>query len=183
MLLCVAREVDVAATALPGKRDVALRGAVLEGGLAVYDKVDYIKVTPETGLARLGGEKTDPHPRGYQQFEAIAFHRGEDGKPKTKDDFEIGPIDVTWAMEEFYAVFGDDDKEFVGTLSPTGFFRPAMDGPNPQRKFSRNNYGDVWVTATAKTEKDKDGNPLVGKSYLVVTVPTYIRWDQPEVSK
>jgi len=22
----------------------------------------------------------------------------------------------------------------------------------------------------------------VGKSYLVVTVPTYIKWDQPEVS-
>jgi quinohemoprotein amine dehydrogenase len=39
------------------------------------------------------------------------------------------------------------------------------------------------VVATAKSEKDKDGNPLAGRSYLVVTVPTYIRWDQPEVSQ
>ena len=52
-----------------------------------------------------------------------------------------------------------------------------------QRKFSRNNYGDVWVVATAKNEKDKDGRPLIGKSYLVVTVPTYIKWDQPEVGQ
>ena len=42
---------------------------------------------------------------------------------------------------------------------------------------------NVWVVATAKTEKGKDGKPLVGKSYLVVTVPTYIKWDQPEVGQ
>ena len=60
-------------------------------------------------------------------------------------------------MEEFYAIFGDDDKDFVGTLSPTALFTPSQDGPNPERKFSRNNYGDVWVVATAKNEKDKDG--------------------------
>ena len=31
--------------------------------------------------------------------------------------------------------------------------------------------------------KDKSGKPLTGKSYLVVTVPTYIKWDQPEVGQ
>ena len=46
----------------------------------------------------------------------------------------------------------------------------------------RNNYGDVWVVATSKTEKDRLGKPIVGKSYLVVTVPTYMKWDQPEVN-
>ena len=80
-------------------------------------------------------------------------------------------MDVSWSVEEFLSVFGDDDKEFVGSLSNTGLFSPNIDGPNPQRKFSRNNYGDVWVVATAKDEKDKDGKPLVGKSYLVVTSP------------
>jgi quinohemoprotein amine dehydrogenase len=62
-------------------------------------------------------------------------------------------------------------------------FTPASDGPNPERKFSRNNYGDVWVVATSKTEKEKDGRPMIGKGYLVVTVPTYIKWDQPEVER
>ncbi|MBV9507317.1 MAG: quinohemoprotein amine dehydrogenase subunit alpha, partial [Acidobacteriia bacterium] len=62
-------------------------------------------------------------------------------------------------------------------------FTPASDGPNPERKFGRNNYGDVWVVATAKTEKEKDGRPMSGKAYLVVTIPTYIKWDQPEVER
>ena len=133
---------------------------MLQSAIAVYDRIDYIKVVPESALARLGSET---HPKGYQQFEAIAYQRGADGKPHTADDVELGPIDVNWSVEEFYSVYGDDDKEFVGSLSPTGFFTPASDGPNPQRKFSRNNYGDVWVVATAKNEKDKDGKPLVGQ--------------------
>ncbi len=176
----VVASVDVAANAVFGKRDVALGLSVLPGAFAVYDKVDYIKVTPETSTARLG---SDVHPKGYQQLEAIGVHRGLDGKLHTADDVEIGPIEATWAMEEFMTVYGDDDKEFVGTLSGTGLFTPASDGPNPQRKFSRNNYGDVWAVATAVKEKDKEGKPLQGRSYLVVTVPTYIKWDQPEVGK
>ena len=176
----VVADVDVDAAAISGKRDVACRRAVLQSAIAVYDKVDYIRVIPDSAIARLG---SDVHPKGLQQFDAIAYQRGEDGKPHTADDVELGPIDVTWSVEEFQAVYGDDDKDFVGTLSPTALFIPALDGPNPRRKFSRNNYGDVWIVATAKSEKDSNGKSLVGKSYLVVSVPTYIRWDQPEVGQ
>jgi quinohemoprotein amine dehydrogenase len=173
-------EVDVAADAVSGKRDIAFRRSVVPSAIAVYDRVDYVKVTPDSALAHLGSEK---HPKGFQQFEAVAYQRGADGKAHTADDVELGPIDVNWSVEEFYSSYGDDDREFVGSLSNTGLFTPSSDGPNPQRKFSRNNYGDVWVVATAKNEKDKDGKPLTGKSYLVVTVPTYIKWDQPEVGQ
>jgi quinohemoprotein amine dehydrogenase len=176
----IVAEVDVAADAVTGKRDIAFRRSVLQSAIAVYDRIDYVKVTPDSALAHLGSQS---HPKGYQQFEAVAYQRGADGKPHTADDVELGPIDVNWSVEEFYSVYGDDDKEFVGSLSNSGLFTPASDGPNPQRKFSRNNYGDVWVVATAKDEKDKDGRPLIGKSYLVVTVPTYIKWDQPEVGQ
>jgi len=176
----VVAEVDVAANAVPGKRDIALRRSVLQSAIAVYDRIDYIKVSPDSALARLGSER---HPKGYQQFEAIGYQRGADGKPHTADDVELGPIDATWSVEEFYSTYGDDDRNFVGTLSPTGLFTPASDGPNPKRKFMRNNYGDIWVVATAKNEKGADGRPLVGKSYLVVTVPMYMQWDQPEVGQ
>jgi quinohemoprotein amine dehydrogenase len=176
----IVAELDIAADAVAGKRDVALPGAVLQSAFAVYDRVDYIQVAPATSMARLGG---DVHPKGYQQLEAVGYQRGADGKPHTADDVELGPLEVSWSVGEFYAVFGDDDKEFVGTLNNTGFFTPALDGPNPQRKFKRNNYGDVWAVATSKTEMDKDGKPLVGKSYLIVAVPLYIQWDQPEVTK
>jgi quinohemoprotein amine dehydrogenase len=171
-------EVDVAADAVPGKRDIAFKRSVLQSAIAIYDRIDYIKVSPDSALAHLGSER---HPKGFQQFEAVAYQRGADGKLHTADDVELGPIEANWSVEEFYASYGDDDKEFVGSLSKNGLFNPASDGPNPQRKFSRNNYGDVWIVATAKDEKDKDGKPLTGKSYLVVTVPAYMQWDQPEV--
>ena len=173
-------DVDVADEATSGPRDADVKGAVLEQAVPVYHKVDYIKVTPETALAHLG---SDVHPKGYQQFEAIGYENGPDGKPNTADDVKLGPLDVDWKIEEFLAVYNDDDKDFVGQLSPTALFMPASDGPNPKRKFSRNNYGDVWVVATAKTEKDKFGKPLSGRSYMVVTVPSYQRWDQPEISQ
>lgn len=173
-------EVDVDAKAIVGKRDVSVRRAVAPNAIAVYDKIDYIKVKPDTSLARLGGTT---HPKGFQQFEAIAYNRGPDDKPNTADDVDLGPVDAEWSVEEFYAVYGDDDKDFIGTLSPSGFFTPASEGPNPKRKFGRNNYGDVWVVATYKGENGKDGKPLKGKSYLVVAVPLYVRWDQPEVAQ
>ena len=173
-------EADVAPAATSGQRDVELAGATLEKAFTVYRKVDYLKVTPETSMARLG---SDVHPKGYQQYDAIGFENGPDGKPNTADDIAVGPVDVTWKVDEFMAVYNDDDRDFVGKLSATALFTPASDGPNPARKFTRNNYGDVWITATAKSEKDKFGQPLTARSYLVVAVPAYQRWDQPEVSR
>jgi len=173
-------EVDVDAKAIFGKRDVAVRRTVAPNAIAVYDKIDYIKVSPDTALSRLGGVK---FPKGYQQFEAIAYNRGADGKPNTADDVQLGPVDAEWSLEEFYAVYGDDDKEFVGKMSPTGYFTPAEEGPNPKRKFSRNNYGDVWAVATYKGAQDKEGKPLTARSYLVVAIPLYVRWDEAEGPK
>jgi quinohemoprotein amine dehydrogenase len=173
-------ELDVDAKAIVGKRDVSIRRAVAPNAIAVFDKIDYIKVSPDTALARLGGVK---FPKGYQQFEAIAYNRGPDGKLNTPDDVELGRVDAEWSLEEFYAVFGDDDKEFVGTMGPTGFFTPSAEGPNPKRKFSRNNYGDVWAVATYKGAQDKEGKPLTARSYLVVAIPLYVRWDESEGPK
>lgn len=172
----VAVEVDVAANAIAGRRDIAVGRAVLPNAIAVYDKVDYIKVVPRTSIARLGGGSA--HPKGYEQFEVMGYNRGPDNKDNTGDDFEVGPVDVSWSIEEFHEMFGDDDKEFVGSLSQTGLFTPALDGPNPQRKQMRNNYGTVWVEAASKTEKSNDGKPLTAKSYLVVSPPLYILWDR-----
>jgi quinohemoprotein amine dehydrogenase len=175
-------DVNVAANAPVGLHDVAVKSAVLESALPVYRNVDYIKVTPENAISHLGG--SEKHPKGYQQFEAIGFDKGPDGKPGTADDVPLGPVDVTWSIGEFPSVFNDDDKNFVGTINAaTGLFTPNIDGPNPQRRFGRNNYGDVWATATAKTAKDANGKPLTGKAYLIVSVPAYKRWDQPEVDQ
>lgn len=173
--------VEVSSTAKAGARDIAIGGSVLEGAYTVYGRIDYLKVTPETSLARLGG--SPKHPKGYQQFAVVGFDKGPDGKVGTPDDVPAGPVDVTWSLDEFQAVFGDDDRQFVGTLAQNGLFEPSIDGPNPKRRFGRNNYGDVWAVATAKNLVDEKGRPLSARSYLVVTVPAYRRWDQPEVAQ
>jgi len=173
-------EADVARDAVLGKRDVNVRRSVALAAFAVYDKVDYIKVTPDWAMARLGGGAN--FPKGYQQFEAIAYNRGPDNKPKTADDISLGPVDPQWSIEEFISTYQDDDKDFVGDLNPTtGLFTPAIEGPNPKRKFSLNNRGDVWVVATYTPKDEPGAKPLTAKSYMIVTVPLYARWDQPEV--
>ena len=154
-------EADVAADAQLGKRDVAFRGSVLPGALALYDRVDYVKVIPESAVAAFGDKK---YPRGYQQFEAIGYQRGRDGQARTADDVELGPVDVSWSMNVFHAPEGSSAGH-VGGVDQTGLFTPASDNPN-------NNF-DVWITATARDQKNAKGKPLVGKSYLVVTIPSY----------
>ena len=137
----------------------------------MYETVDRILVTPEAGMARLGG---GAFPKGFAQFEATAFSDGPDGKPETDDDLNLGFVDVEWSMEEYSAIFDDDDIEYVGTLGADGLFQPALDGPNPDRDGLRNNVGDVWTVATWR---GPDGKEVRGRAHLIVTVPLYMRWE------
>jgi quinohemoprotein amine dehydrogenase len=157
----IVAEVDVAADAQPGKRAVAFRNSALPDAIAVYDRVDYVKVMPDSAVAAFGDTT---HPRGFLQFEAIGYQRGADGKLHTADDVELGPVDVAWSFQVFHAAEGSNSN-FVGKVNASGLFIPASENPNA-------NF-DVWVIATARDENDQSGNPLVGKSYLVVTIPTY----------
>ena len=164
-------EVRTDEDAVPGARDVFAAGRQLPGPLTLYESVDRIAVTPRAGMARLGGGN---FPKGYAQFEATAFSNGPDGKPETDDDLDLGLVDVEWSMEEYAAVFDDDDIRFVGALDPNGRFEPALDGPNPDRTGMRNNVGDVWVVATWRGD---NGAEVRGRAQLIVTVPLYMRWE------
>jgi quinohemoprotein amine dehydrogenase len=169
--------VDVASDARVGPRDLTVSGAARLGALAIYDKVDGVKVRPRTGLARVGG---DPHPKQFQQFEAVAFSNGLDGKADTADDLMLGMVDVTWSLEEYSATFVEDDIKFVGTISQTGFFTPNMEGPNPERSGNRNNIGDVYVVADYTPA---GGTALRGRAHLLVTAPLYMDWSSTEVGR
>lgn len=170
-------EVEVSKEAGIGRRDIIVAGTSGEAMAAVYDKVDGIKVNPPWGMARIGGAN---FPKGYQQFEVIAFSNGQDGKPDTKDDINLGTVDVGWSVEEFTATYDDNDKDYVGTLDDYGLFTPNIDGPNPKRRNNGDNVGDVWVVGTYRTP---DGKTLRARALLVVTVPLYMRFDQPEVAQ
>ena len=172
-------DLEVSAEAPEGTRDVFVAGAAAPGAAVVFKTVDELKVTPQAGLARLGGVR---FPKRSEQFEARAWSNGPDGKPGTKDDLDLGPARVAWSIEEFTAVFGDDDKAWAGQIDAAGLFTPAEDGPNPKRQGSRNNVGDLWVVATLPADSPlKPKAPLRARAHLIVTVPLYIRWDQAEV--
>jgi quinohemoprotein amine dehydrogenase len=171
--------VDVAADAAVGKRDLFIAGASRPQAIAVYKRIDGIKVTPTWAMARVGGVT---FPKALAQFEAHAFDHGADGRADTPDDIDLGIVDATWTLEEFAATYDDDDVKYVGTIDKTsGLFTPAVDGPNPSRRGERNNIGDVYVVATY-TPEAMDGaaaKPLRARAHLLVTVPLYMRWEAP----
>lgn len=169
--------IDVAASAAVGARDLFVAGASRPKALAVFDRVDAIKVKPDWAMARVGGTG---FPKMLAQFEAWAFHNGADGRPDTPDDLSLGLVDAAWSLEEYAATYDDNDVKFVGTLdAATGRFTPNVDGPNPARKGSRNNIGDVWVVAryAAEAAGARPATTLRARAHLLVTVPLYMRFD------
>jgi quinohemoprotein amine dehydrogenase len=164
--------VNVDSTAAVGKRDLFAAGASLRDAAVVFNKIDHIKVLPVAGLARIGGIV---FPKQLQQFDAIAYWNGPDGKSDTEDDLEIGRVNAKWSLEEYGVTYNDDDVKFVGTLDQDGLFTPNADGPNPKRSGNRNNVGDVWAVASY-TPPGKNARPLKARALLIVTVPLYVRF-------
>jgi quinohemoprotein amine dehydrogenase len=163
--------VDSAATT--GSRDLFVAGAALRAATVVFEKISRLRVTPSAGMARVGGAN---FPKQYAQFEAVAFNNGPDGRAETADDIEIGPVPVTWALEEYGVTYDDDDLKFVGSIDAHGLFTPSVDGPNAQRSGNRNNVGDVWVVATY-LPGGPGSAPMKARAHLLVTVPLYLRWE------
>ena len=164
-------------TARTGARDLFLSGSPMRSALVVYDSISRIKITPLAGMARVGGVV---FPKQLQQFDANAFNDGPDRRPDTPDDLDLGPVPVTWSLEEYGVTYDDDDIKFVGRLDARGLFTPAEDGPNPRRSGERNNVGDVWIVATYNRP---GARPLRARAHLLVTVPLYMRWEPWRVAQ
>ena len=164
-------KVSAAKSAAKGVK--ALQVGAASSPLAVYDRIDYVKVAPEYAVGRIGGNGgSTPVVQG--RFEAIAHSVGRDGKKGTKDDWAIGPVPAKWSVEPFNEVAKEDrDAEFAGLMdADTGVFTPAGAGPNPKRRMSTNNAGNLNAVATV-TEGKKT---LTGKGHFIVTVQ---RWNNP----
>ncbi len=141
--------------------------------LAVFDRIDYVKVTPDYAIGRVGGNGgSTPVVEG--RFEAIAYSAGPDRKRGTKDDFAIGPVPAKWSVEPFDdTAKADRDVDFAGIMNPdTGVFMPGAAGPNPQRRMSTNNAGNLRAVASVR----EGTRTLTGKGHFIVTVQ---RWNNP----
>jgi quinohemoprotein amine dehydrogenase len=153
-----------------GDRQVRVGDAVADGLLKVYERIDYLRVKPERGLARIGGDggKLDKQP---MPFEAIGYVRGKD--KKGKGDWRIGVFPAEWSFANANAnakAFGD--ASFAGKFEDDGLFVPAAAGPNPKRKYGTNSTGDLKVTARLVDGKRN----LKASAPLIVTVQ---RWVDP----
>jgi quinohemoprotein amine dehydrogenase len=137
---------DVAPNAECGSRVVAYGSEPGQAQIQLYDAVDYVRIRPLQGLARVGG---GAFPKQYERYEAVAVHRGKDGKAFTDDDVDLWTVPAQWKLVEAAVRDDDDDLGFIGSIdAATGLFTPAIDGPNSKRKWSGNNTGEVYVECT-----------------------------------
>lgn len=157
---------EVAPDARVGTRDVRAGSASVPAMLAVYDKVDYLRVVPDRTMARVGGIK---FAKQYVQFEARAFNRGPDGVLGNADDLDLGPVQSAWTVQELPNSYDDKDHLYVGTIDQNGLFTPNVEGPNPERARSTENSGDVWVEASYTPAPGS--SPLKARAYLLVSIP------------
>ena len=165
----VMADVVVGKKAKVGARQARIRGVDGERPLAVYETVDYIRLSPEQAFARPGGIRT---PKIFQQFEAVGYANGSDGRKGTDDDVRLGRVGpVTWNLNEYVKRVNDDDVRFVGALDAHGLFTPAADGPNPKRHLSQGNVGDVWVEAWYRPNGAR--RPLGARAHLLVMPAKY----------
>lgn len=160
-------ELAIAADAEPGTRTISIGAATGAAAFALYRQIDRLDVTPAFGIARLGGGKTAPV---TAQFEATAATKLPNG-----DFLSLGPVAVEWSAVPFDATAQrNDDPKFAGRLDSAGRYHPAVAGPNPQRKFSANNVGNLAILARLG-----DGeHALEGRAHLIVTVQ---RWNTPPI--
>ena len=161
---------SVKAKAASGYRHVTVGKSKLEKALTIYNRIDSVVVTPAHAIARVGGGGGKLEPVGAQ-FEAIAYLNGLDEEAGTDDDIRIGVMPARWAVEPANDIArAMEDEKHAGTIDQNGLFSPAVAGPNPVRKFSTNNAGELVIHATVN-----DGNQeITGAAKLVVTVQRWI---------
>lgn len=169
--------VKVAPNAAPALNPVAQGGKPSRVKIGVAPRVDYIRVTPDHGMARTGYEWNPDRPAHVPlqgvPFEAFGWSVGRDGKRDTADDVLLGLLKgVDWALEEFHTTSDDHDIDYIGRLQPGGMFMPSGFGPNPDSP-SKNNTGNAWVVARWRPGPAAD--PLRARAYLWVTFPDIVK--------
>ncbi len=143
--------------------------------ITVYDQVASLKVIPAFQVARVGGNNSST-PKIEAAFEAEAWAAGTDGVAGTEDDVRIGFMPATWSVAPFDdASAADNDVHFSGRMNAaSGVFTPALAGPNPERRMSTNNAGNLKVIAHV----DDDGRTVTADGQLIVTIQ---RWNNPPI--
>ncbi|MNZ82148.1 hypothetical protein D3C78_1008410 [compost metagenome] len=162
-------KVKAAADAVAGLHEVSV-GAAKGASLALYNDIAEVKVVPAFSVARVGGNGGST-PKVQGRFDAEAWGKGADGQP-----YRIGVFPAKWSVEPFdKQAHEDQDVKFAGLMDgASGVFVPGDAGPNPERKKSGNNAGNLKVVAAV----EEGGKSLKGEGQMIVTVQ---RWNNPPI--
>ncbi|BAK77010.1 quinohemoprotein amine dehydrogenase, alpha subunit [Pseudogulbenkiania sp. NH8B] len=162
-------KVKASADAAVGVRSIGL-GRLKGGSLAVYQQVKEVKVLPAFSVSRIGGNGGST-PKVEGRFDAEAWSQDASGKP-----FRVGVMPAKWSVAPFdERAEEDQDVKYAGKMqADSGIFTPGDAGPNPARKMSTNNAGNLKVIATV----DDSGRALKGEGHMIVGVQ---RWNNPPI--
>ncbi|WP_318503292.1 hypothetical protein [Bacillus sp. T3] len=151
-----------------GQADLKLKSGVVHDKLTVYQNVDYIKVDPPYGVARMGDVATMQ--KVSTQYTAYAYSNGPDGKKDTKDDLKLMPVKATWTVLPYPENESADYLKFIGSISENGLFTPLGEGVNAEREYTQENAGAATIHAKATI----DGAIFEATSHHISTVPDYV---------
>lgn len=151
-----------------GSADLKIKNGVVHEELRVYQSVDYIKVNPPYGVARMGDVAAMQ--KVSTQYTAYAYSNGPDGKKDTKDDLILMPVKATWTLLPYPENESADYLKFIGSISENGLFTPIGEGINPEREFTQENAG----AATIHAKVTIDGANFEATSHHISTVPDYV---------
>lgn len=168
-------EVQTTEATAKGLHALQVGDTVAKDALNVYQQIDYVRVSPDPGLSRVGGSG-GKIPLVPIQFEAIAYAAGADGKVGSADDQRIGVMPAQWSLDNLNAsAVAMQDLRYSGTIGATdGLFMPGPAGPNKKRKFGTNNFGELKAIASVEDGKRK----VKGTAPFIVTAQ---RWNDPPI--
>ncbi|SJZ85729.1 quinohemoprotein amine dehydrogenase, alpha subunit [Oceanospirillum multiglobuliferum] len=164
-------KVQASPKASVGTRHIKIGNTSASEPLAVYDQLARVEITPNDSIARVGGGG-GKIPKQKSVYRAVGYAAGADGKVGTLDDLRLGYMTANWSLKPFdETAVHDNDIQYAGQIDARGIFTPGDAGPNPARKMSTNNVGNLGVVGTVQ----EDGKSISGESHLLVTVQKFVR--------
>jgi quinohemoprotein amine dehydrogenase len=134
--------------------------------VTLANQIDYIRITPELGRARVYGGIH--YPAEGVQFEAIAFASGADNS----DDLVLGPVAAKFKLSEKVTREGDDDLTWLGGIGANGTYIPTSDyGQILTREYKTEGTGLVKVEA----EYIRGDRNYAAEAMLAVVPPDYVQ--------
>lgn len=137
--------------------------------VTLANQIDYIKVTPELGRARVNGGIH--YPAEGCQFEATAYSYGTDTSDPA-DDLVLGSVPAHFKLSEEVTRSGDDDLPWIGAIGRSGTFIPSGDYG---RVFTREYKTEATGLVKVEAEYLRAGHHYTAEALLGVVPPDFVQ--------